>query len=535
MDVLLVGLDAASRSNLEPLFEEGHLPTLHSLFRDGASGDLTSQVPPWTASAWPSLYTGTNPGKHGVFGFLSFEGYDWQVVNASHVREPTLWEVLDEHGMSSVVVNAPVTWPPPTVDGAVVPGYTAPEEPACHPEGLLDDLREAIGEYRVYAETESDDRVSDADQVAEFVALSRMRGEAFRHLADRFDPDFGFVQFQHTDTVFHEQPDSPEAVRSVYGAVDDEIGSILDATDPGAVVVVSDHGIGECDVQFRINELLRDEGFVRGTSDGTGMPTWATVRDRTLREGAYRRDADRSWLEAAMNVAASAGVTTQRVGRLLERTGIAGLVEAYAPTGAIRAASEQVDFPASRAYARSRVECGVRINLRGREPDGVVPPEEYDAVRAELVSLLEGVVGPDGEPVFEDVAPAEEYFSGPEADRAVDVVTVPREFRPYVTTWLLGDRFADAGGHWDHKREGVIAAAAPSIDATADLSGAHLFDVAPTVLSLLDVPRGTRMDGRVLEIADDAGRREYDRVGAESVATDDATVEERLADLGYIE
>ncbi|ELY54810.1 alkaline phosphatase family protein, partial [Natronococcus jeotgali] len=147
--LLVIGLDAGCRPILEPLFEAGVTPTLRGLFEAGTSGPLESQIPPWTASAWPSLYTGKNPGKHGVFDFLSFDGYDWTVVNATHVRERPVWELLSDHGRSSVVVNLPVTHPAREFDGALIPGMTAPEEPDCHPEGILEDVEKACGEYRI--------------------------------------------------------------------------------------------------------------------------------------------------------------------------------------------------------------------------------------------------------------------------------------------------------------------------------------------------------------------------------------------------
>ena len=87
---VLIGIDAACRGVLDPLIDDGAVPNLAGLLADGASGPLESQIPPWTASAWPSMYTGTNPGKHGVFDFLSFDGYDWSVVNATHVDERPL-------------------------------------------------------------------------------------------------------------------------------------------------------------------------------------------------------------------------------------------------------------------------------------------------------------------------------------------------------------------------------------------------------------------------------------------------------------
>ena len=594
VETLLVGIDAACPGVLEPLFESGATPTLSSLARDGAAGGLRSQIPPWTASAWPSLYTGANPGKHGVFGFLSFDGYDWNVVDATHVGELTLPEIADHHGLTSVVVNAPVTHPPPEIDGAVVPGYTAPEAPDCHPAGLLDELREAIGEYRVYARTEGDERVSREEHVAEYRRLARMRGETFRYLAKEFDPEFGFVQFQCTDTVCHELPGDREAIHAVYEAVDDELGAILDSCDPDTVVVASDHGIGPLDgYEFRINEYLREHGFIEAVQGGDGMPTWATIRDGKLRQGSDAvggggggggrgGGVERGRLGRALEALASVGFTTQRVGRVLERVGLAEPLQRYVPDDAIRAASEQVDFPASTAYARSRVECGVRIDLEGREPEGSVPPEEYDAVREELVSLLSAATTPADEPVFETVAPREAYFHGPYADEAVDVVAVPADFRHSVTTWLLGEPFGDLDRPvWDHHREGIVIAAGDGVktgstsdddsadedlpdddhpdddsadaDSADDLpdadhlpenlldggdlfADAHLFDVAPTVLATLGLPRSDRMDGEPLPVVEPSGTETYPQVTRTAgEGVEDGSVERRLSELGYLE
>ena len=537
LDTLLIGLDGANFRVLDPLFESGELPHLARIFDNGVSGTLESQVPPWTASAWPSLYTGTNPGKHGVFGFLDFDGYDWDVVNASHLEERTLWEYLDHDDRTSVVVNAPVTYPPTDIDGAIIPGYLAPEDPECHPSGILDDVADAIGNYRVYASLESDDGATTAERVAEYRELAAMRGEAFRYLADRFDPEFGFLQFQHTDTVLHEFPEDRDSVGAVYGAVDEQVGAVLEATDPETVIVVSDHGLGPYEKRVRINELLRDEGFVESVQGGEGMPTWASIRNDRLVDGHDGGRRESGWIERVMATGASVGLTAQRIGTVLDRLGLKETVERHVPASLIRAASEQVDFPRSTAYVRSRVECGIRINLEGREPNGVVPQSEYESVRADLLDLLSGLEAPDGKPVFEEVAPREEYFHGPETERAVDVVTIPRNYDYYVTSWLMGEYFDEPEPPgWDHKRDGVIAAMGEGIETGANLGDAHLFDVAPTVLATLGLPRSERMDGHTLPIVEDTGKREYPSFdGTPMVSVEDDDVEARLANLGYIE
>ncbi|RDI69713.1 alkaline phosphatase family protein [Halopelagius longus] len=537
LTTLLVGIDAGCQSVVEPLFEAGDLPNLRSVFRGGVGGPLESQIPPWTASAWPSMYTGKNPGKHGIFGFLHFDGYEEDVVNATRVREPSLWELLDHHGLTSVVVNVPVTSPPKSFDGALVPGYVAPENPPCHPEGLLEDVRDELGEYRVYAD------VDETKDEATYRSLVRSRGEAFRYLADRFDPDFGFVEFQQTDSVFHEHPGDEELVRAVYRAVDEQVGQILDACDPDNVVVASDHGMGPYDrYEFRVNEFLRDEGYVEATQGGEGMPSWVKIRENRLHGGSEEEPAagddedGRSPLEVAVSTAARFGLTTERVATALRKVGLDSVVARVVPEGVQSAGMSHVSFPESKAYMRDLIELGVRINLEGREPEGTVPQERYEDVRDELIEALSSVRTPDGDPVFEDVARREKYFYGPEAENAVDVVTVPSNFDHYLSAQLYGEQFGDPTEPWNHKRFGIVAARGEAVDESAGVRGAHLFDVAPTVLATFGLPADVRMDGDPLDAVEAAGETEYpDFDSRETVETDDDAVEKRLSDLGYLD
>lgn len=534
METLLVGIDAGCLPVFRELFEEGRLPALRSLVEDGFAAPMESQIPPWTPSAWPSLYTGVNPGKHGVYGFVSNEGYDWRVVTADDVREYTLWELLDRHGLTSVVVNAPVTFPPPAIDGAVLPGFIGPEDPECHPPGLLDEVREAIGEYRLYPAYHTEDEAFTRDQKrSEYVDLVRMRGEAFSYLAGKYDPQFGFVQFQRPDTVFHEFGGDRGMVRAVYEATDRAIARVLEDCDPDRVFVASDHGMGRYDgADFHVNDHLREEGYVTATKGGKGMPGWRPIRD-SLREGEVTESWEPSLFERLAAGAASVGLTARRVQSALERVHLAETVGHYLPDNVSRTSAEQVDFAESVAYLRARTELGVRINLEGREPDGVVPPSEYESVRSELIESLRSVTAPCGEPVFERVAPREAFFEGPYVEDAADVIVVPNGFDHFLSDQLHGRPFSETGTAWNHKRDGVFLAAGEGIDTGAE-ADPHLFDVAPTVLASLGVAPNERMDGTVLPVTDRVDDRAYPAYdGRDSGAT--VEIEDRLADLGYVE
>lgn len=525
--VLLVGLDGVDRTVLETHRAAGRIPTLETLLDTGVVADLESQIPPWTPSAWPSLYTGVNPGKHGVFDFLAFDGYDWRLVDRSDVHEFALWELADAHGVESVVVNVPVTDPPRSFDGALVPGYVAPDDPTCHPEGVLDDVRDAVGDYRVYAPTD----VDSADAGTWYRRLVEMRGAAFRHLVDRHDPAFGFVQFQQTDTVFHERPHDEAVVADVFEAVDEQLAAILDACDPDTVFVVSDHGIGPYEgYEFRVNEYLRDAGLLETTTGEGGMPSWTALAREREGEGG------RSLTQQLVTLASRVGVTSQRLQTVLSRLHLEGLALRVVSPDTVRAASERVDFARSTAYVRSRTELGVRLNVAGRDPDGVVSPAEYPSVRDDVAAALREVETPDGTRVFEEVGPREDYFHGPFVEDAVDVVTVPTDFQHYLSASLRGDYFDAPSEDWNHKRHGIFVAAGDGVDHHAAVGTPHLFDVAPTVLSALGVPPSDRMDGRMIDCVRRRAPAAYPEfTPRETDAADTEAVERRLANLGYLD
>ena len=105
--VLVIGLDAATLNLIQPWAEEGRLPNSARFFREGAYGHLESVPNMNSASAWSSLVTGKNPGKHGIFWFVeeNVQDYEHTYVNASFRDGAAVWRILSEQGKSNILAE----------------------------------------------------------------------------------------------------------------------------------------------------------------------------------------------------------------------------------------------------------------------------------------------------------------------------------------------------------------------------------------------------------------------------------------------
>ncbi len=464
---LIVEIDGATPEILGPLFDRDALPVLSALVETGASGPLRSQIPLHGTSTWTSLHTGTNPGKHGVFGPFVYEGYDWRRIDVTAPQEPALWEILAYHGLSSVVVNVPFATGGESV--SIVPA-ACPRTPSVGDE--LSTVRESIGEYRLVPDPETDDERT----------LVGQRAAAFAHLLDRDRPDVGIVRFESGG---RSDPDR----ETVYRAIDSELGRLLERVDADLVVVTSAYGLApDCGHEVRVNEFLHRRGYLE-SGPCRGRPTTPAESECVT------------------------GPISSPIERVIDGT------RRVLPRGLLRGGARSVDFASSTAYLRSSAEYGLRVNRRGREPGGVVGENGYEGVRSELIETLRDLTAPNGDPAFADVIRREAYLWGPAVDDAPDVVAVPNDGISLSAT-LGGQVFAEGGETPCRTPIGYLAVAGPEIESQT-LSGAHLFDVAPTVLAALSLPLSDRMDGAPLPIAPRTNRMSYPQPVADAALETD--------------
>ena len=125
------------------------------------------------------------------------------------------------------------------------------------------------------------------------------------------------------------------------------------------------------------------------------------------------------------------------------------------------------------------------LNLEGREPRGSVPEEEYEATRRELATAIESMEGPEGEPVVDRIVTSEEAFRGEHTEIAPDLVAIPRDGFDLKTGFDGGGTiFSTSPRNGMHTFDNACLFID---DERARFDEADLYDIAPTLLTLLDV------------------------------------------------
>lgn len=518
----VLGLDGVPWYLVERWTDEGELPNFARIREEGAAGTFESTTPAVTSLAWPSVATGTWPGKHGIYGFRQLTSDYGQRMNTSDdVRRPELWDLLSP----AVVANVPMTYPASPIDGKMVTGMTTPtrDEGFTWPPDLADDVRDRVPDYRIglqwgeYA-GRTDEFLDDLDSLVE------ARRSLMRLLMETDDWRLFYFVYTAPDRLQHLVWDD-ETLLDHYRVLDDVLGEVMAyADDRGATLfVVSDHGFGPVEGFVHGNRVLEEAGYLaRQGGDGT--------RGILARTGVSRGSVER--------VLDAVGLSPEVLLRYLPRS----LVERVAAGIPGSHAIYDVDHDRTRAFV---VGAGtLYVNDTDRFDRGTVDPSEVEAVKRDLTGLFESVAHPEtGERVV-DAFDGADLFGD---DRwAPDLVIEGRE--GFEGAKALHDstyRPADGPKVASHRPEGVFLAWGPGIQAGSAPEEATVVDLAPTVLHALGEPVGRAMDGRVLSevlapaLADrPVATTAYEEDGTRTDAPDEADygdVEERLRGLGYIE
>lgn len=537
--VLLLGLDGATYNVFDPAFEAGHMPRLASLLERGASGVLTSTIPPYTPPGWTSIFTGVNPGKHGIFGFTIGNAQRRDgLARLDRVKAPALWNAANAQGARVGLFNIPMTYPAPQVDGFAVSGMLTPEggggatpDGFTYPASLASKIVDGAGGYEIDIEVNYDEDWKSTgieERLSQNLAAKR-RALALL-LEDHDDVGLLFAVLEAPDRLMHahykyidprcrhfERPEARsirERVWAFFDEMDSLIGELEDwAGAGGYIITMSDHGFGPKDKVVNVNLALKEWGLLSVTGAGAAVGGSPGIRKAARK---VKKVVPRSLWKRAKG-----------------------------------AAHSSIDWSQTKAFSSPNPQQGIYVNLEGREPHGIVAQAGYESVLAEVTERFDALVDPgDGGKVLDRMYRRDEVHHGPMASEGPDLFPVCRDW-----TYELSDGLYSPGVLTDyrhlprgfHHLDGIFGITGPGVAARSGLE-ANLLDIAPTALYLagLKVPE---VDGRVLaELLPHALLRERPVVveamhlplageGAEASpysAEEEAQIEESLRNLGYL-
>jgi predicted AlkP superfamily phosphohydrolase/phosphomutase len=382
--VIVLGIDGVPHSLLTRLIEAGELPNFARLAQQAPLRQMDSVHPTVSSAAWTSYATGKQPGKHGIYGFVDRKAgtYEITIPLSTSVASKTIWEVLGAAGKRVFGMNVPVTYPPRRVNGILIGGFLCPTvDKVANPPEVARYLR-SIG-YQV-----------DSDPMLARKSRDLMLPNLHETLDRRMEAMFHFLQAEPWD-YFHTH---------------------VMATDRLHHFLIADYEAG--------NQPYADEFLAfYHKLDGYLGKLLAAAGD-----------------DCALVVMSDHGFCPVKAEVQLSQW----LVEAGWTASRPSEGGDPLAIDPSRSKAYSLIPGRVFVNLKGREPAGIVPLEEFQEVRERLARDLLSLRTTDGDPVIRKVFRREELYwpdgaRGPREDmpleelvaadsafgRAADLVAIP--------------------------------------------------------------------------------------------------------------
>lgn len=506
---LLIGFDAACWEYIDPWLSAGKMPNLKRLIEDGCSGIIHSTMPPWTPTAWSSIVTGKNPGKHGVFDMVSRRPGSNELlpINATSRKGTPFWKYLNQYGLKTGLVNIPFTYPINDSYGFVVCGFGTPAGASdfAYPAEALTWIKEIFRNYQPEVDTEvlrnaNPGEILEAEKRHQST-LVQIAGE----LADQYQVDILAINLMLPDHANHKMPDM-ELVGEAYYRTDEDLGILIRSFQPDNVLVISDHGSSRLKGDFLLYLWLQDQGYLttieNTPSERNDILNWILLQ----------------WLREHHGWKGPWEIVTRRIikdiffklpGRV--RDDLWKRIEAFYPYAQERVwKSDRVDYSRTRVLPGSSYSGLLYFNLNSKEGRGILPLEERRNLASEISSKLNEIRVPDsGKPLFENVYTSEDLYSDFDVKNVPDLI-----LDAYNSGWnirtsqytsgsgpVIQRYFVQADKRHDfgwHSRDGVFVFSGEGFAKNSLSLVGHLEDIPATLLHIHNVPIPEDYDGRVL-------------------------------------
>jgi predicted AlkP superfamily phosphohydrolase/phosphomutase len=457
---VVIGLDCAEPSLVFDRYK-GKLPNLEKLMAQGVWGRLRSCDPPITVPAWSVMMSSKDPGTLGIYGFRNRSDYSYNKMafaTGTAVKEPRVWDYLGEAGKKVILLGIPGTFPPRPVNGLMVGCFLTPsiDSNYTYPAELKNEIDRVVHPYMVDC---PDFRTEDKSRLlGDIYRMTEKRFTLARHFLKSKPWDFFMMVEMGTDRIHHAfwkfmdpehsryQPGNPfeKAIEDYYRYVDKEIGLLLDQVPEDTVItVVSDHGAKAMDGGICINEWLIQKGYL-------------------VLKGPY-------------------------------------------PQKPTRFTELEVDWPKTKAWSEGGYYARIFINVQGRESQGTIRPDQYEAFRDRLAAEIVAIPDEKGKSIGTRVLKPQDLYAHVNGV-APDLFAYFGRLR-WRSVGTVGlktvQTFENDTGPDDanHAEDGIVIMAGPGIPAGKQIYGSQLMDIAPTLLDFMGMEVPEDMQGKVISLS----------------------------------
>jgi len=468
--LVLIGIDGCSFNILKPLVKDGCLPTFEEIMKEGCHSPLISTLPFNTLPAWTSIFTGVNPGKHGITDGIIRENGQYKFVNYKYRMVDSLWAILNRYGLNQIIVNEPVTYPPEKINGIMLTGFLTPPQSKnfAHPQSIMDEINKVCHNYEPDLPLGFEEVIAK-DKNEGFRMISSFAEKIFQaamYLAKNYDWDMLSITFTSTDRLQHFYFYDSKYIREHYQLLDKFINTIISIENEANVIIVSDHGFGPLNKFFFVNTWLKDQNLV--------------VENKSILNALFPR----------------LGLTYKKLVSTLTKMRLYKLVSKVTPMSIKRSIplntfDSVLDFSKSLVFSLSSPNGGLFVNNTSFGKD------QFSSL-IEKLSLLTV----NGEKLVENLYLRKDVMWGPYTYRAADIFLIPKY--GYEISHRLAPIHLSTPETFDdirtgtHRPQGVFIAYGTDISKGAKLKEPlFTWDIAPIILHMLNLSIPNYMDGHV--------------------------------------
>lgn len=492
-ETVVLGFDGMDIRYLKEAMKERNLPNFEKLEKDGVLGEMTSIHPPTTIPAWPSMFTGKNPGKIGMFHFqeLNKETGEFSPYDMTQLYGNFIWD----SGIKTALNFLPSITPPYEINGKILEGIPGHKDFRTHPESLKEEITDEE-EMKVF---EKDFK----DEIDQSFAYYETRKDIMKRIHEDYSQELMINVYRPTDSVAHYREDI-ESFYNVYERMDEELGYYMDRADEKDfnLFIVADHGANHTEKAFFINTWLEENNYLQLTDEGENSENELLLKlaNRLINLG----------MRKPLEIGHS----------LIEK--FSG--KSFKPDK--QTVSTQVDWENSDGVAYligALPTIGVMLN---EEKLG----EELRERREEIIEELEN------EDTVEWVKTREKLYSGGKIEEIPHIVVrgkknVMMKSMIYPEAEIKFDKYG-------HGYAGVFGAYGKDIQHKEDYT-CSLLDIAPTLLASMDRDIPEDMDGKVLQGIFNEEREVNYRDPIDTAADEkndqrEQEIKNRLEEMGYL-